>query len=92
MRGVTLGLYNMYIQHEYLRESPKLSEEEKAEYRRIVAYFSEQRTEYVEISIQKLCELLYKHYGKFPIILMDEYDTPLLEAYTDYKYPDADRS
>lgn len=83
MRGVTLGLYNMYIQHEYLRESPKLSEEEKAEYRRIVAYFSEQRTEYVEISIQKLCELLYKHYGKFPIILMDEYDTPLLEAYTD---------
>lgn len=83
MRGVTLGLYNMYIQHEYLRESPKLSEEEKAEYRRIVAFFSEQRTEYVEISIQKLCELLYKHYGKFPIILMDEYDTPLLEAYTD---------
>jgi len=80
---VTLGLYNMYIQHEYLRESPKLSEEEKAEYRRIVASFSEQRTEYVEISIQKLCELLYKHYGKFPIILMDEYDTPLLEAYTD---------
>ncbi len=83
MRGVTLGLYNMYIQHEYLRESPKLSEEEKAEYRRIVASFSEQRTEYVEISIQKLCELLYKHYGALPIILMDEYDTPLLEAYTD---------
>ena len=80
MRGVTLGLYNMYIQHEYLRESPKLSEEEKAEYRRIVA---EQRTEYVEVSVQKLCELLYKHYGVFPIILMDEYDTPLLEAYTD---------
>ena len=83
MRGVTLGLYNMYIQHEYLRESPKLSEEEKAEYRRIVASFSEQRTEYVEVSVQKLCELLYKHYGVFPIILMDEYDTPLLEAYTD---------
>lgn len=83
MRGVTLGLYNMYVQHEYLRESSRLNEEEKAEYRRIVASFSEQRTEYVEISIQKLCELLYKHYEKFPIILMDEYDTPLLEAYTD---------
>lgn len=83
MRGVTLGLYNMYIQHEYLRESPKLGEEEKEEYRRIVASFSEQRTEYVEISIQKLCELLYKHYGALPIILMDEYDTPLLEAYMD---------
>lgn len=83
MRGVTLGLYNMYVQHEYLRESSRLNEEEKAEYRRIVASFSEQRTEYVEVSIQKLCELLYKHYGVFPIILMDEYDTPLLEAYTD---------
>ena len=83
MRGVTLGLYNMYVQHEYLRESSRLNEEEKAEYRRIVASFSEQRTEYVEVSIQKLCELLCKHYGVFPIILMDEYDTPLLEAYTD---------
>lgn len=83
MRGVTLGLYNMYVQHEYLRESSRLNEEEKAEYRRIVASFSEQRTEYVEVSIQKLCELLYKHYGALPIILMDEYDTPLLEAYTD---------
>lgn len=83
MRGVTLGLYNMYVQHEYLRESSRLNEEEKEEYRRIVASFSEQRTEYVEVSIQKLCELLCKHYGVFPIILMDEYDTPLLEAYTD---------
>lgn len=83
MRGVTLGLYNMYVQHEYLRESSRLNEEEKAEYCRIVTSFSEQRTEYVEISIQKLCELLHKHYGAFPIILMDEYDTPLLEAYTD---------
>ncbi len=83
MRGVTLGLYNMYVQHEYLRESSRLNEEEKAEYRRIVASFSEQRKEYVEVSIQKLCELLYKHYGALPIILMDEYDTPLLEAYTD---------
>lgn len=24
MRGVTLGLYNMYVQHEYLRESSRL--------------------------------------------------------------------
>ena len=31
MRGVPLGLYNMYVQHEYLRESSRLNEEEKAE-------------------------------------------------------------
>lgn len=32
-------------------------------------------------SIRLLSELLYNHYGKKPVILIDEYDTPIQEAY-----------
>lgn len=32
-------------------------------------------------SIQLLCRLLIAHYGKQPIIILDEYDTPLQESY-----------
>ena len=31
--------------------------------------------------LQKLCAYLYRYYGKKTIILLDEYDTPLQEAY-----------
>lgn len=37
----------------------------------------------IEDSIQILCGWVYKHYGVLPIVLLDEYDTPLLEAYAD---------
>ncbi len=33
------------------------------------------------VSIKKLCEWLYRYYGKKVLILLDEYDTPLQEAY-----------
>lgn len=33
------------------------------------------------VSLQKLCELLYRYYGKKVLIFLDEYDTPLQEAY-----------
>ncbi|MBQ7260867.1 MAG: AAA family ATPase [Lachnospiraceae bacterium] len=32
-------------------------------------------------SINRLCELLERHYGKKAIILLDEYDTPMQEAW-----------
>ena len=33
------------------------------------------------VSLNKLCEWLYRYYGKRCIVLLDEYDTPLQEAY-----------
>ena len=32
-------------------------------------------------SINVLCGAIFEHYGKRPIIILDEYDTPMLEAY-----------
>ncbi len=34
-------------------------------------------------AIKFLCELMYRHYGKKVLIFLDEYDTPIQEAYTD---------
>ena len=39
-----------------------------------------------ENSIRFLLECLYKHYKVKPIILLDEYDTPIIEAYTSGYY------
>lgn len=33
------------------------------------------------MSLNMLSKLLKKHYGKYVIILLDEYDTPMQEAY-----------
>lgn len=33
------------------------------------------------LSLQQLSEYLYRYYGKKAILLLDEYDTPLQEAY-----------
>ncbi len=33
-------------------------------------------------SLQKLSKMLEKHYGKAPIIIIDEYDTPIQEGYS----------
>ena len=33
------------------------------------------------VSLKTLCALLERHYGKKPIILLDEYDTPMQEAW-----------
>lgn len=34
-----------------------------------------------KIALNRLSEFLYKFYGKKAIILLDEYDTPMQEAY-----------
>ncbi len=69
----------IYKQHDFLLEGDTLTEEEKKNYRMV----SESMLEVVAASaIAKLSELLHRYYQKKVIILLDEFDTPLLEAYT----------
>ncbi len=82
IKGVVLNLYNMYERHRYLCESTQLSEDEKKEYKERREQLRWGSTESIELAIQILCKLLYKHHHIKPLILLDEYDTPLLEAYT----------
>lgn len=83
VKGIIADFFDMYEAHAYLRQSSRLSEKDKAEYEKLRMSFFDGSTDYMETAVQKLCYLLYKHHQVYPLILMDEYDTPLIEAYTD---------
>ncbi|MCM1541425.1 MAG: ATP-binding protein [Blautia sp.] len=69
---------DLYRQYEFLLDSEKLSQREKELYRAVSADMED----YVAAeSLNLLSRLLMRHYGKKAIILLDEYDTPMQEAY-----------
>ncbi|MDO4828496.1 MAG: AAA family ATPase [Clostridia bacterium] len=76
---------NEALRLEVLRESGKLSMEEKNAYLRLVSENPE-KTDITE-SLKLLCQLLEKHYGQPPILLIDEYDVPLDKAFLHGYYP-----
>lgn len=63
---------------QFLMESPNLSEIDKESFRRLLSYDMDQST--LAFSLRQLSSLLYKHYGKEVVILIDEYDVPLAKA------------
>lgn len=83
IRGAAHNLYNTYEAHSYLQESAVLPDEKRELYKKMKYRLNEGDTAGIEAALKELCELLYLHHHIKPIILLDEYDTPLLEAYTD---------
>ncbi|RZI45780.1 AAA family ATPase, partial [Rickettsiales endosymbiont of Peranema trichophorum] len=69
----------LYGQHRYLLESGCLSDDEKGVFNRLL-YKTGQSSE-VQESLQCLCIYIHRYCGKNPIILIDEYDTPIQQAY-----------
>ena len=71
-------LIDLYNKHDYLLESNLLNENEKQ-------YFLSIKMDMMEVeatlAIHKLSDFLMRYYGKKVIILLDEYDTPMQEAY-----------
>ena len=73
----------------YLLDSDKLTAEDKDQYRAMISvrdglYTMDEKI--LESSLKKLSELLYKHYEKKVIILIDEYDVPLSKAFNNGYY------
>ena len=72
---------------QFLRDSDKLSDEEKALYRQLVQTGTAQggiyamTDEALSASLNTLSQLLAKHYGRKVVILIDEYDVPLDKAF-----------
>ncbi len=70
----------------FLLDSDKLTEEEKEIYRQLITVDSAAESVYsisdpaLAGSLKTLSALLYRHYGKKVIILIDEYDVPLAKA------------
>ena len=70
----------LYSNHSYLLDSPLLQEGDKRFFKRISVDMDDVDA---TMAIHYLAKFLYLHYGKKVIILLDEYDTPMQEAYVD---------
>ena len=73
-------LMAQYREKAFLLESDVLSKAEKTYFERMESDMS-----YMDapMALYQLSDYLYRYYGKKVIILMDEYDTPMQEAYVD---------
>ena len=73
-------LQEEFGRHSELRDSDKLEKYEKEYFEKIL----DGRADEVELSasLQRLSKMLAVHYGKAPIIIIDEYDTPIQEGYS----------
>lgn len=67
-----------YMQYSYLYEAEDISETEKEQLRSVKGNMDNVTA---QDSLKNLAGILYRHYGKKAIILLDEYDTPMQEAY-----------
>ena len=66
--------------HMELQESPKVVEYEKQYFARILSGNASEVD--LASALENLSKMLTEHYGKAPIIIVDEYDTPIQEGYT----------
>ena len=71
-------LSDLYSKHIYLLESGLLTPDEKKYYQSVTMDMDET---IATISVHKLSDFLSRYYQKKVIILLDEYDTPMQEAY-----------
>ncbi|NFG60738.1 AAA family ATPase [Clostridium sp. CMCC3677] len=81
--GIKSLMYNIYMDHYYLLESEKLSQFDKKKFKEIL----DRKGSIVEFSeaLSNLMRLLNKHYDEKVIVLIDEYDVPIQESYSEKK-------
>ena len=79
-RRICQVLTDIYNKNQFLLDSGLLTEEERR-------YFKSISTDMDEINatmaLHKMSDFLSRYYKKKVIILLDEYDTPMQEAYVD---------
>ena len=71
-------LVSLYSKYDFLLESDVLTSNDKDLFKRISMSMEETDA---TMAIHNLSEFLYRYYGKKVIVLLDEYDTPMQEAY-----------
>ena len=74
---------NLAEKFRYLLKSTKLDKEDKDKLSKIldVSFLRQfENSDYLAGSLRTLAKALYKEYGKYPILLIDEYDVPLANA------------
>lgn len=69
---------SLYEEFAWILEDSRFSVKERDFYRNVTETMDESTA---ALSINRLCGLLQRYYGKKSIVLLDEYDTPMQEAY-----------
>lgn len=72
---------NLYIKFSFLKDSDVLEKADKAYYERILSDTVSNAD--LTAAVYQISGYLYRYYGKKVIILLDEYDTPMQEAYVE---------
>ena len=77
-KGICSEIKDLYNKKDFLLEGNLLNEDEKKDFRRISA---DMENHQASVSLRKLAGYMSRYYGKKVILLLDEYDTPMQEAY-----------
>ena len=78
-KKICQGLSDLYVKHSYLRDSEVLLDTEKRFFDRILSENFDDSD--ASLTLHRLSDYLERYYHKKVIILLDEYDTPMQEAY-----------
>ena len=81
------AVIDMYQEHRYLLDSDKIYPEEKARITDIL--FAREDEVTLKNSVKELSKYLNRHYDRPVILLVDEYDVPLQNAYVEGYYDEA---
>ena len=73
-------LTNLYSHYSFLRDSEALTDKDREYFDRVSSKMEDSDA---TSALYQLSGFLYRYYGKKVIILLDEYDTPIQEAYVD---------
>ena len=77
-KSVCRNIKKSYNKYDFLLQGNYLNADEKEMFRKV----SPEMEDYVAAdSIRSLADYMGRYYGKKPLILLDEYDTPMQEAY-----------
>ena len=77
-------LRKLYGQLEYLKDSEALSEQDRDYFMAVLNKAGTEET--LQFALANLMGMLEKHHGKKPILLLDEYDAPILSAWENGYY------
>ena len=78
-------IVELYTNYSFLLDSQKLKDGDRDFFQRISVDMDDVDA---TMAIHYLCKYLYMYYGKKVIVLLDEYDTPMQEAYVDGHWDD----
>ena len=84
LNRLKLFIFDLYVEFEYIRE--KMNEWDKRKFEKVL--YEKEDADYI-MSLKFLTDSLYKYYGEKVIILIDEYDAPIINAFDKGYYNEA---